>query len=140
MASHKHPTVSKSSTEAEYRAMSEAASEIKWISSALRDIDISLPVTPTLHYDNLSVVYLIANPAFHSRTKHFETYHHYVRERVAFGVLEVKHILSYHQIANIFTKSLPHQAFVQLQFKFGVATPPTPSLRGGIKGRLTHVT
>lgn len=113
--------------------MSEVASEIKWISSVLRDIGISLPVTPILYCDNLSVVYLTANPAFHSRTKHFEIDHHYVRERVALGALEVKHIPSHHQIADIFTNSLPQQSFCQLRFKLGVSEPPTPSLRRDIK-------
>lgn len=119
--------------------MSEAASELKWISSLLRDIGVSLPVTPILYCDNLSAVYLTANPAFHSKTKHFDTDHHYVRERVALGALVVKHIPSYHQIADTFTKSLPQQAFCQLRFKLGVATPPTQSLRGDIKRNKAEV-
>lgn len=91
-ASNKQPTVSKSSTEAKYKTMS-VASEIKWISTTLKDIGIPIPVTPILYCDNLSAVYLTANPTFHARTKHFDTDHHYVRERVALGVLEVKNVL-----------------------------------------------
>lgn len=59
-ASNKQPTVSKSSTEAEYRTMSDVASEIKWINSALKDIGIPTPVTPILYCDNLFAVYLTA--------------------------------------------------------------------------------
>lgn len=79
-SSKKQPIVSKSSTEAEYRSFSEAASELKWISSVMRELGIPLLDTPTLYCDNLSAVYLTANPAFHARTKHFDTDHHYVRK------------------------------------------------------------
>lgn len=132
-ASNNQPTVSKSSTEAEYITMSEVASKIKWISLALRDIEVPLPVTPIFYCDNLSAVYLTANPVFHARTKHFDTDHHYVHERVALGVLEVKYIPAYHQIADIFTKSLPYKAFSELRFKLGIAVPPTQSLRGDVR-------
>jgi len=131
-SSKKQPTVSRSSTEAEYRSLSEAASEIKWMSSILREIGVALPDTPELFCDNLSAVYLTANPAFHARTKHFDVDHHYVRERVALKTLVVRHIPGYQQLADIFTKSLPFDSFARLRFKLGVDCPPTPSLRGCI--------
>lgn len=68
-SSKKQPTVSKSSTEAEYRSLSETASELTWISILLRERGISLPVTPELFGDKLSSVYLTVNPAFHKRKK-----------------------------------------------------------------------
>ena len=77
-SSKKQPTVSKSSTEAEYRSLSETASEMAWISILLKELGISLPVTPGLFGDNLSSIYLTENPAFHKRTKHFETDYHYL--------------------------------------------------------------
>ncbi|CAA7059939.1 unnamed protein product [Microthlaspi erraticum] len=110
--------------------MSEAASEITWLSHVMKDLGISLMRTPLLYCDNLSSIYLTANPASHKRSKHFETHHHYVRERVALGLLEVKHLSSHMQIADIFTKSLPITAFESLRYKLGVDVPPTPSLRG----------
>ncbi|CAA7025129.1 unnamed protein product [Microthlaspi erraticum] len=131
----KQETVSKSTTEAEYRAMSEAASEITWINAVLKELGVPVMTTPKLYCDNLSAVYLTANPAFHARSKHFETHHHYVRERVALGLLEVHHIPSHQQIADIFTKSLPVSSFTSLRYKLGVDVPPTPSLRGAVKRR-----
>nr|AAC67200.1 putative retroelement pol polyprotein [Arabidopsis thaliana] len=65
-SSKKHPTVSRSSTEAEYRTLSDAASEILWLSTLLRELGIPLPDTPELFCDNLSAVYHTANPAFHA--------------------------------------------------------------------------
>ena len=81
---------------------------------------------------NLSAVYLTANPALHSRSKHFQLDYHYVRERVALGPLVFKHIPAALQIADIFTKSLPQQPFFDLRFKLGVSLPPATSLRGCI--------
>lgn len=84
--------VSRSSTEAEYRALGATAQEIAWISFLLRDLGISQPHATMLLCDNLSAVYLSANPAMHKRSKHFDTYFHYIREQVALGLIETKHI------------------------------------------------
>lgn len=124
--------MSRSSTEAEYRSLSDTASEITWISLVLKSLGIPLHNTPKLYGDNMSSVYLTANPAFHKRTKHFELDYHYVRERVALGSLMVKHISAHQQIADVFTKSLSFAAFSSLRFKLGVDLPPTLSLRGPI--------
>lgn len=132
-SSKKQPTVSKSSTEAEYRSLSETASEMAWMCQILRELGVPLHLTPQLFCDNLSAVMLTANPAFHSKTKHFELDHHYVRERVAIGALVVKHIPGYLQLADIFTKSLPEAPFTALRRKLGVDVPSTPSLRGAVK-------
>lgn len=102
-SSRKQPTVSKSSTEAEYRSMSDTASEITWLVNLLQDLGLPKPETPELFCDNLSAVYLTANPAYHARSKHFGTHYHYVREQVAFGELIVNHIPVYNQLADIFT-------------------------------------
>ena len=131
-SSKKQPTVSRSSTEAEYRSLTDAASEILWLSSVFRELGIPLPNTPELYCDNLSVVYLTANPAFHARTKHFDIDYHFVKERVALKALVVKHIPGHDNIADIFTKSLLYEAFSRLRSKLGVSLPPTPSLRGSI--------
>lgn len=49
--------------------------------------------------------------------------------------LEVKHIPVYHQLVEIFMKSLPYAAISNLRFKLGVFQPPTPSLRGDKNGK-----
>ena len=63
-----------------------------WLSFILSDTRITQPKPVILLCDNLSAVHLTANPALHNRSKHFETEYHYVRERVAVGVLDVQHI------------------------------------------------
>jgi hypothetical protein len=88
-----------------------------------------------MYCDNLSAVYLTANPAMHNRSKAFDVDFHYVRERVALGALVVKHVPASHQLADIFTKSLPQRPFFDLRYKLGVVLPPTPSLRGCVNQR-----
>lgn len=123
-------TVSRSSTEAEYRALATSASELTWISSVLCDLRVPQPQTAVLRCDNLSAVDLCANPVLHNRSKHFDVDYHYVRERVALGVLEVQHISAAYQLADIFTKSLPRRVFQDLRNKLNVRHPPTIRLRG----------
>lgn len=113
-SSLKQNSVSRSSTEAEYRSLSETATELHWIGSVMRELGIPMKTTPELYGDNLSSVHLTANPAFHKRSKHFEIDYHYVRERVALKALVVRHIPARFQLADIFTKSLPAAAFQSL--------------------------
>ena len=77
-------------------------------------------------------MYLSADPAQHNRSKHFDTDYHYIREQVALGLIETRHIPAALQLADIFTKSLPKRQFVDLRGKFGVGYPPTSSLRGNV--------
>ncbi|XP_019086528.1 PREDICTED: uncharacterized protein LOC109126972 [Camelina sativa] len=133
----KQNSVARSSTEAEYRAMSDAAAEISWICNILKELVIPQYQAPELYCDNLSAVDLTANPAFHKKSKHFLNHYHYVREKVALGTILVKHIPGHQQITDIFTKSLPFRPFSNLRYKLGVVLPPTQSLRGSISKNST---
>lgn len=128
----RQPTVSRSSTEAEYRSMAETAAELTWISALLRDLKVPQLGPAILHCDNLSAVQLSVNPGFHARTKHFELDWHYIRERVALGLIETRHISAAFQTADIFTKPLPKAAFIHHRHKLGVGYSPTSSLKGGV--------
>ena len=129
-SSKKQPTVARSSTEAEYKAVANASSELMWITSLLRELNIFLP-TPTLWCDNIGATYLSANPVFHARMKHIEIDFHFVREQVAAQRLRVCVISSQDQTADLLTKALPKQRFQLLRFKLNVL--PTFHLRGSVK-------
>ena len=131
-SAQKQDSVPRSSTEAEYRLLSDTAAELSWIDAVLAEMGLRHIRPAEVYCDNLSAVHLTANPVLHKRTKHFETHYHYARERVAKGSLVVKHIPATQQIADIFTKSLPIHSFKDLRFKLGVERPPTSSLRGDI--------
>ncbi|KAG7584280.1 Reverse transcriptase RNA-dependent DNA polymerase [Arabidopsis suecica] len=129
----RQPTVARSSTEAEYRCVSDTAAELSWIGALMKEIGLPQTNIPEIYCDNLSAVYLSANPVLHTRSKHFATHFHYAREMVAMGTLIVKHIPAHLQIADIFTKPLPQASFFSLRFKLGVDYPPTSSLQGDVK-------
>jgi histone deacetylase 1/2 len=110
-SARKQATVSRSSTESEYKALADATAELIWIQSVLQEIGIKLDHPPVLWCDNLGATYLSSNPVFHARTKHIEVDFHFVRERVAKKLLRIQFISSKEQVADIFTKPLPLPAF-----------------------------
>jgi len=81
--SKKQPTVSKSSAEAEYRAMSQAAVEVTWLVRLLSELGVPQLQPVTLHCDNQSALQIAKNPVFHERTKHIEIDCHFTREKGA---------------------------------------------------------
>lgn len=88
--SKKQPTVSRSSTEAEYKAIADAIAELIWLQILLRELGIYSSRPAKLWCDNIGATYLCANPIFHRRSKHAEVDYHFVRERVATRQLEVR--------------------------------------------------
>lgn len=84
-SAQKQDSVSRSSTEAEYRTLSDTATKIVWLTNLMNEVGIPHPSPPGLFCDNLSVVYLSATPAMHKGSKHFEVDFHFVWEKVAFG-------------------------------------------------------
>ena len=108
-SSKKQSRVSRSSTEAEYKALANGVAEAIWVESLLKELGVSQQRVPVLWCDNLRATCLTANPVFHARTKHIEIGFHFVRERVASGALEVRFISSNDQLADVFTKLATRQ-------------------------------
>jgi hypothetical protein len=93
-ASNKQAAVSRSSAEAEYRAMASATAELTWITYLLRDLGIFPSTPPVLFCDNTSALHMTVNPVFHARTKHIELDFHFVLEKVAAGALTTRYVPS----------------------------------------------
>lgn len=102
----KQATVSRSSTEAEYKALANATAEMMWVQKLLTELRVRHPPAARLWCDNLGAKYLSANPIFHARTKHIEIDFHFVRERVAQKLLDIRFINSGDQVADGFTKAI----------------------------------
>jgi len=90
--SKKQPTVSKSSPEAEYRAMSQATAEVTWLVQLLSELGVSHLQPATLRCDNQSTLQIAKNPIFHERTKHIEIDCHFTRDKVLEGLLQLAYI------------------------------------------------
>jgi histone deacetylase 1/2 len=122
-SSRKQPTVSRSSTEAEYKSVANATAEIMWVQALLKELGIFLRRAPSLWCDNLSATYLAVNPVFHARTKHIEVDYHFVRERVARKALDVRFVSTHDQLADILTKPLAVQSFVKFRNNLNLVVP-----------------
>lgn len=134
-SSKKQPTVSRSSTEAEYRSLAITSAELIWVQFLLAELHFFLSSPPVLWCDNIGATFLASNPMFHARTKHVEIDYHFVRERVAHNELLIRFICSKDQIGDIMTKSLSTPRFLLLRDKLTVASPPS-ACEGAVKVQL----
>ncbi|KAL8119074.1 hypothetical protein AgCh_016538 [Apium graveolens] len=129
--SKKQHTISRSSTEAEYRSMADCCCEVTWLRSLLAELKISIARPAELFCDNQSAIYIATNPVFHERTKHIEMDCHLVREKIQKGVIVPHHLPSQHQPGDLFTKALPSYQLKYLLSKLGVCNLfQPPILRG----------
>jgi hypothetical protein len=112
----KQTTVAKSSTEAEYMALSDAAGEAKWFQSWIREV-WGIETSTTIYCDNQSAKFLAENDTYHQRTKHIDIRYHFVRELVADKKIDVTWVASKEQQADLLTKYLPTKQFEILRDK-----------------------
>ncbi|GJW44896.1 hypothetical protein Tco_0073695 [Tanacetum coccineum] len=99
-----------STTEAEYIAMSGCCAQILWMRSQLKDYGFIFNKIP-LYCDNKSAIALSCNNVQHSRSKHIDIRHHFIREQVKNGVVELYFVETNYQLADILTKALPREHF-----------------------------
>ena len=85
----KQPTVSRSSSEADYRAMESASCELQWLFYLLRDLHVTCVQLLVLYCDNQSAMHIAANPVLHERAKHLEIDCHIVREKLQAGLFKL---------------------------------------------------
>jgi len=103
-ASRAQPTVALSTAEAEYMALSAAGQEVKWLSSFLSELGVCFDIS--VFVDNISAIHLAEGHTDHSRTKHIDIRHHFVRDMINEGVLKVEWISGENMVADILTKPL----------------------------------
>ncbi|XP_028097981.1 uncharacterized protein LOC114297713 [Camellia sinensis] len=117
--SKKQIVVSRSSTEAEYRALADTTQELLWLRWLLKDMGVLHPTATTLHCDNRSAIQIAHNDVFHDCTKHIEIDCHFIRQHVNSGIIQLQFVSSAAQVADLFTKThLPgrfHELLSKLQ-------------------------
>jgi hypothetical protein len=129
--SKKQSVVSRSSAEAEYRALAQSTCELQWILHLFHELQISVPLPVPLFCDNRSAVYLVENPVFHERTKHIELGCHFIRDQFQARCIKPLPIPSASQLADLFTKALPPASFHLLLSHLGLL--PVSGLRGDVE-------
>jgi hypothetical protein len=95
-----------STTEAEYVAVSEVVKEISFIVQLLQTMDIEVELPVKVYVDNIGAIWLANNQTMSERTKHVDIRHHYVREKLIEGMIDVIFTRSETNDSNIFNKNL----------------------------------
>ncbi|GKC88093.1 retrovirus-related pol polyprotein from transposon TNT 1-94 [Tanacetum coccineum] len=127
-SSKKQTSTSISSTEAEYIAMSGCCAQILWMRSQLSDYGFAYNHIP-LYCDNKSAIALCCNNVQHSRSKHIDIRHHFIREQVEKGVVELYFVRTEYQLADIFTKALPRERFEFILPRLGMKSMKPETLK-----------
>ncbi|PKU72574.1 putative mitochondrial protein [Dendrobium catenatum] len=117
----KQKTVARSSTEAEYRALATATTDIIWLRRLLKEFSIPTSAPTVLLCDNISSIALANNPIFRARTKHIEIDFHFVRECIKNKLITVSYIHTVDQLADLFTKPLSIPRFQFLRDKLHIS-------------------
>nr|GEW01227.1 copia protein [Tanacetum cinerariifolium] len=127
-SSKKQKSIAISTTEAEYIAMSGCCARILWMRSQLTDYGFVFNKIP-LYCDNRSAIALSCNNVQHSRSKHIDNRHHYIREKVKKYVVELYFVTTDYQLADIFTKASPIEWFEFLLPRLGMKSMSPTTLK-----------
>jgi hypothetical protein len=101
------PTVTLSTTEAEYMALTEAAKEGIWLKGLVSDLGLHHDQA-TVYCDSLSAICLAKDQVHHERTKHIDVRYHFLRSERR---IRVKKVGTADNPADMFTKPVPHSKF-----------------------------
>nr|GEW35200.1 hypothetical protein [Tanacetum cinerariifolium] len=108
----KQTIMATSTTEAEYVVVAHCCGQVLWIQNQLLDYGFNFMNTK-IYIDNESTICIVKNPAFHSKTKHIEIRHHFIRDAYEKKLIQVLKIHTDDNVANPLTK-----AFDVSRFKF----------------------
>jgi len=105
--------------ETEYIVVGHQYAQVIWLKHKLMDYGVKLKKVP-LNCDNTSVINLTKNPIQHSKTKHIEIRHHFLRDYFEKGDYEIQFVKTKNQLADLFTKPLARDRFNKLRTKLGI--------------------
>jgi hypothetical protein len=118
-SSKKQTSVALSTTETEYVAAGQCCAQLLWMRQTLRDFVYNLSKVPLL-CDNESAIRMADNPVEHSRTKHIDIRHHFLRDHQQKGDIEVFYVNTENQLADTFTKPLDKKTFCRLRSELNI--------------------
>ena len=118
--SQRQKCVALSTAEAEYVALSSAAQESIWLTQLLSELTRASETPMVIHEDNQSTIAMARNPQYHGRAKHIEIKHHFIRDQVAYGTIELVYCPSSQMIADMLTKGLNCDSLIYLRTQSGM--------------------
>ena len=104
--SKKQAVVSRSTAEAEQRAMALALCEMMWLKGLLKELRVLKNETMVLHCDDVAAINIANNPVQFDRMKHVEIDKFFIKEKMDSGALKLEYVRSCDQLADCLTKGL----------------------------------
>jgi Reverse transcriptase (RNA-dependent DNA polymerase)/gag-polypeptide of LTR copia-type/GAG-pre-integrase domain/Integrase core domain len=111
--SKKQSVVALSTAESEYLSISTTVQEVMWIRQLLQEIGYPQQAPTTIYSDNRAAIENSRNDVGHSRMKHIDIRHHFIREAVKENRIDIRWIDTNHQLADVLTKSV-----TKIKFKY----------------------
>ena len=105
--------------EAEYVAGASACTQLLWMRQTLKEYGVTCDKVPLL-CDNESAIKIAYNPVQHTRMKHIEICHHFIRDHVARRDIELAYVPTKDQLADIFVKPLDEPRFSYLRNELNI--------------------
>ncbi|GJT39805.1 putative ribonuclease H-like domain-containing protein [Tanacetum coccineum] len=106
----KQTIVATSTTEAEYVAAASCCGQVLWIQNQMLDYGFNFMNTK-IHIDNESTICIVKNPVYHSKTKHIEIKHHFIRDSYEKKIIKVEKIHTDFNVADLLTKAFDGPRF-----------------------------
>ena len=128
--SSKRDKVSRSSAEAEYRALADGASKGQWLYGRLHELRVKYAGPIHFYCDNQSTIALAKNPGQQGRIQHMERNRYFFKERMDEGIFDLEFVASSDQAADVLTKGLSNSLLIRAASKLGMVDIHT-SLAGG---------
>ncbi|GMF37735.1 unnamed protein product [Phytophthora fragariaefolia] len=101
-------------------ALSLLVQEVVHLRQMLKELQVQQQQPSQVFVDNESAKKLASNPVFHSRTKHIDVRHHFVRERIDLTEIDVLRVPAVDNVADAFTKPLARPTFKKHRAAMGL--------------------
>ncbi|GJR16854.1 putative ribonuclease H-like domain-containing protein [Tanacetum coccineum] len=111
----KQTVVANSTTEAEYITASHCCGQVLWIQNQMLDYGYNFMQTK-IHVDNESAICVVKNPVYHSKTKHIEIRHYFIRDSYEKRLIEMVKIHTDNNVADLLTKAFDVTDYAQVSF------------------------
>jgi hypothetical protein len=115
----KQNSIALSMAEAEYVLASSCCTQLLWMRQTLKDYGYTMNQIPLL-CDNESAIKIAYNPCEHSRTKHIDIRHHFLRDHAIKGDIVISHVRTNEQLVDIFTKPPDEKRFGELRSELNI--------------------